>query len=105
MAGVVVNDQLCIREAARHVVGVDRWHHDVVVTIGQKNRSADAAQILWGLVAPSVNGLKLLEESPNRRFLVATFLPLLQPRQKGICSATSVRCRREEQIELGIPAV
>lgn len=90
VSGILVYDQLRIRDAAGQVMAVHCRNHDVIVAIGDQNREIYLSKILRRLIAPCGDGFQLAQEDTERRLLVAVLAALLQPIQKVSCSATPV---------------
>src|SRR6266511_5472898 len=82
MPGILIEDELGVRKAARQVDRVAAGHHPVVVTIGNQNRVLNARQIGRALTSPGVYGFQLGSERRDRTPLVAILGALMQPCQE-----------------------
>src|SRR6059036_1989546 len=71
MPGILIEDELGVRKAARHVDRVAAGHHLVALTIRHQNRVMNARQIGRTLTPPGVYGLQLGVKRPDRDRLVA----------------------------------
>src|SRR5213593_5064747 len=82
MTGILIEDELGVRKAARQVDRVAAGHHSVVITIRHQNRVMNARQIGRTLTPPGVYGLQLGDERRDRNRLVAILGALFQPCQQ-----------------------
>src|SRR5207248_11217300 len=103
MPGILIEDELGVRKAARQVDRVAAGHHPVVITIRHQNRVMNARQIGGTLTPPGAYGFQLRIERRDPNRLVAILGALFQSCQELARRLAAVPGLGEEEIVLRVP--